>query len=69
MIVSLNGLFFLVGPQGLSTARDIGNFNSELTERIEFVRGNFPAETTAILTRDYYSRIVSYSTISEIFAI
>ncbi len=58
-IISLNGLFFLVGPQGLPTARDIGNFNTELTERIEFVQENFPAETTAILTRDYYSRIVS----------
>ncbi len=58
-IVSLNGLFFLVGPEGLPTARDIGNFNTELTERIEFVQENFPAETTAILTRDYYSRIVS----------
>lgn len=57
-IITINGLFFLLGPAGMPTAQDIRVFNQDISERIEFVRDRFPPETTVILTRHYYYRLV-----------
>ncbi|MEB3883450.1 hypothetical protein [Lyngbya sp. CCY1209] len=57
-IVGLNGLFFLFGPPGMPTAGELRRFNLDVGERIEFVRDRFPPETTVVLTRDYYYRLM-----------
>ncbi len=58
VIVSLNGLFFLFGPVGVSTRREIVNFDARFIEPIEFIQENFDPETTAILTHPQYKRLV-----------
>nr|WP_317269205.1 hypothetical protein [Arthrospira sp. PLM2.Bin9] len=57
-IVCVNGLFFLFGPAGMPTAQDIRVFNRDIGERIEFVRDRFSPETTVVLTRHYYYRLI-----------
>ncbi|MDT9180535.1 MAG: hypothetical protein P5702_12035 [Limnospira sp. PMC 1291.21] len=57
-IVCVNGLFFLFGSAGMPTAQDVRVFNRDIGERIEFVRDRFSPETTVVLTRHYYYRLV-----------
>ncbi|MDJ0577984.1 MAG: hypothetical protein QNJ65_22845 [Xenococcaceae cyanobacterium MO_234.B1] len=58
-IVSLNGLFFLFGPAGVPTWREIRNFDAKFIEPIEFIEENFDPETTAILSHPLYKRLVA----------
>ncbi len=58
IIVSLNGLFFVFGPTGVPTAREISSFDAKFIEPIEFIQKNFAPETTAILTHPLYKRLV-----------
>ena len=58
VIVSLNGLFFLFGPDEVSTWREIRNFDARFIEPIEFIQENFDPETTAILSHPQYKRLV-----------
>ena len=56
-VVSLNSLFFLVGPDGVPTARELRIHDAEFKSSIEYIRTNFSPETTAVLTHPYYSRL------------
>ncbi|ELS04781.1 hypothetical protein Xen7305DRAFT_00045170 [Xenococcus sp. PCC 7305] len=58
VIIGLNGLFFLFGPVGVPTAREIRSFDAKFIEPIEFIQENFDPETTAILTHPLYKRLV-----------
>ena len=58
IIVSLNGLFFVFGPTGVPTAREISSFDAKFIEPIEFIQKNFAPETTAILSHPLYKRLV-----------
>ncbi|MEM9273850.1 MAG: hypothetical protein AAGA80_12910 [Cyanobacteria bacterium P01_F01_bin.143] len=58
IIVGLNGLFFVFGPVGVPTAREIRTFDAKFIEPIEFIQENFAPETTAILTHPLYKRLV-----------
>ena len=58
VIVSLNGLFFLFGPDEVSTWREIRNFDARFIEPIEFIQENFDPKTTAILSHPQYKRLV-----------
>ncbi|MDJ0631836.1 MAG: hypothetical protein QNJ34_01480 [Xenococcaceae cyanobacterium MO_188.B29] len=58
-IISLNGLFFLVGPEGVPTWREIRNFDAKFIEPIEFIKENFDPETTTVLSHPLYKRLVA----------
>ncbi len=58
VIVSLNGLFFVFGPVGVPTWREIRSFDAKFIEPIEFIQENFDPETTAILAHPLYKRLV-----------
>ena len=58
-IVSLNGLFFIFGPTGVPTWREIRSFDAKFIEPMEFIRENFDSETTAILSHPLHKRIVA----------
>ena len=58
VIISLNGLFFLFGPVGVPTWREIRSFDAKFIEPIEFIQENFDPETTAILAHPLYKRLV-----------
>ncbi|MEM9906371.1 MAG: glycosyltransferase family 39 protein [Cyanobacteria bacterium P01_D01_bin.44] len=55
--VGLNGLYFLLGPDGLPTARALRNYDLEFTPSIEYIRETFPPETTVVMTHPYYFRL------------
>lgn len=59
VIVSLNGLFFLFGPTGVPTWREIRNFDAKFIEPIEFIQENFDSKTTTILSHPLYKRLVA----------
>jgi hypothetical protein len=59
VIISLNGLFFLFGPEGVPTWREIHNFDVKFIEPIEFIKENFDPKTTTILSHPLYKRLVS----------
>ncbi|MBL1175759.1 hypothetical protein [Pantanalinema sp. GBBB05] len=56
-IVSLNALFFLFAPSSIRSLQSIRSFDDKFTERIEFVRANFPPESTAVLAQKHYGRL------------
>ncbi|HEY9615340.1 MAG TPA: glycosyltransferase family 39 protein [Microcoleaceae cyanobacterium] len=56
-IVSLNALFFLFAPSSIRSLHSIQAFDTKFTERIEFVRANFPPESTAVLAQKHYGRL------------
>ena len=58
VIISLNGLFFVFGPVGVPTSREIRSFDAKFIEPIEFIQENFDPETTAILAHPLYKRLV-----------
>ena len=58
VIISLNGLFFVFGPVGVPTWREIRSFDAKFIEPIEFIQENFDPETTAILAHPLYKRLV-----------
>ncbi|MGK7899661.1 MAG: ArnT family glycosyltransferase [Xenococcus sp. (in: cyanobacteria)] len=58
VIVSLNGLFFIFGPLGVPTWREIRSFDAKFIEPIEFIQENFDPKTTAILAHPLHKRIV-----------
>ena len=57
IIIILNGLFFLLGPSSLPTARNILEHNADTAARLDFIRNSFNPETTAILTHPYSVRL------------
>ena len=59
VIVSLNGLFFLFGPTGVPTWREIRSFDTKFLEPIAFIQENFDPQTTAILSHPLYKRLVA----------
>lgn len=56
-IVTLNLLFFLFAPSSIRSLQSIRSFDQKFTERIEFVRANFPPESTAVLAQKHYGRL------------
>lgn len=56
-IVSLNALFFLCAPSSIRSLHSIQAFDTKFTERIEFIRANFPPETTTVLAQKHYGRL------------
>ncbi|MGI0487266.1 ArnT family glycosyltransferase [Pantanalinema rosaneae CENA516] len=56
-IVSVNALFFLLAPSSIRSLHSIQAFDTKFTERIEFVRANFPPESTAVLAQKHYGRL------------
>ena len=58
VIISLNGLFFVFGPLGVPTWREIRSFDAKFIEPIEFIQENFDPKTTAILAHPLHKRIV-----------
>ena len=58
VIISLNGLFFIFGPLGVPTWREIRSFDAKFIEPIEFIQENFDPKTTAILAHPLHKRIV-----------
>ena len=59
IIVSLNGLFFLLGPLGVPTWREIRSYDAKFIEPMEVIRERFSPETTAILSHPLHKRIVA----------
>lgn len=57
VIASLNALFFLLAPSSIRSLQSIRSFDDKFTERIEFVRANFPPESTAVLAQKHYGRL------------
>lgn len=57
-IATVNGLFFLVGPDDVRTWPKIREFDREFGERIAAVREQFPPQTTAVLAHKRYGRLV-----------
>ena len=55
--VGLNGLFFLLGPDELPTARELRNYDIDYGSSIEYIRETFLPETTAVLTHPYSRRL------------
>ena len=58
-IVSLNGLFFLFGPLGVPTWREIRSFDAKFIEPMTIIRENFDPKTTAILSHPLHKRMVA----------
>ena len=59
IIVSLNGLFFLLGPLGVPTWREIRSYDAKFLEPMAVIRERFAPETTAILSHPLHKRIVA----------
>lgn len=56
-VLSVNSLFFLLGPDGVPTLRELQAYDREFKASIEYIHANFAPETTAILAHSYYFRL------------